>query len=97
MEYMRWMVLMHTCALRVDAGRGQALHVVELGELAAIVGRRVGHELLVRLFAQVAGIDQKQDALGTAKLEQAVHRRDGGKRFARAGGHVHQGAGFVQL
>jgi hypothetical protein len=82
--------------MRVDAGRGQALHVVELGELAAIVGRRVGHEFLMGLLAEVAGIDQKQDALGAAELEQAIDRGDGGKGFARAGGHVHQGAGFVQ-
>ncbi len=81
--------------MRVDGGRGQPLHVVELGEFARIVGRRVGHEFLMRLLAEVAGIDQKQDALGAAELEQAVDRGDGGKGFARAGGHVHQGAGLV--
>jgi hypothetical protein len=48
------------------------------------------------LFAEVAGIDQKQDALGAAELEQAIDRGDGGEGFARAGGHVHQGAGLVQ-
>ncbi len=81
--------------MRVDVGRCQALHVVELGELARVVGRLVGHEFLVRLLAQVAGVHQKQNALGPAKFQQAVHRGDGGKGFARAGGHVHQGAGFV--
>jgi len=42
--------------VRVDVGRGQALHVVQLGELAPVVGRRVGHELLMRLLAEIAGI-----------------------------------------
>ena len=65
--------------MRVDGGRGQALDVVELGELARVVRRRVGHELLMRLFAQVAGIDQEQDALGAAKFEQAIDRGDRGR------------------
>ena len=90
------MVLMHTCACGSMLLRGQALHVVQLGELAAVVGRRVGHELLVRLLAEVARIDQEQDALGAAELEQAVDRGDGGEGLAGAGGHVHQGAGLVQ-
>jgi hypothetical protein len=48
------------------------------------------------LFAEVAGIDQKQDALGAAELEQAIDRGDGGEGLARAGGHVHEGEGLVQ-
>ena len=81
--------------MRVDAGRRQPLHVVKLGELAGIVGRRIGHEFLMRLLAEVAGIDQKQDALGAAELEQAINRCDGGEGLACAGGHVDQGAGSV--
>ena len=71
------------------------MDVVQLGELAAIVRWRVGHELLVRLLAQVAGVDQKQDAPGAAELEQAVDRGDGGESLAGAGGHVDQGAWLV--
>ena len=48
------------------------------------------------LLAKVAGVDQKQDAPGAAELEQAIDRGDGGEGLAGAGGHVHQGAGFVQ-
>jgi hypothetical protein len=81
--------------MRVDAGGGQPLHVVQLGELARVVRRRVGHEFLVRLLAEVARVDQEQDALGPAELEQAIHRGDGGEGLAGAGGHVHQGAGLV--
>ncbi|MBG6075794.1 hypothetical protein IWX85_001619 [Polaromonas sp. CG_9.11] len=82
--------------LRVDGAAGQPLHVVQLGEFSAIVGRAVGHERLVRLLAKVARIDQKQNPFGTAELEQAVHGRDGGEGLARAGGHVHQRARLVQ-
>ncbi len=81
--------------VRVDAGAAETLHVVQLGELAAVIRRRVGHEFLMRLFAEVARIHQKQDAPGAAKLEQAIHGGDGGEGFARASGHVHQGAGLV--
>ena len=81
--------------MRVDAGRRQTLHVVKLGELAGIIGRCVGHEFLMRLLAEVAGIDQKQNALGATELEQTVHRGDGSKGFARTSRHVHQGAWLV--
>jgi hypothetical protein len=49
----------------------------------------------VGLLAEVAGIHQKQDALGPAELEQAIDRGDGGEGLARAGGHMHQGAGLA--
>ena len=49
--------------MRVNIGGGQALNVVQLGELAGVIRWRVGHEFLVRLLSQVACIDQKQDAL----------------------------------
>ena len=80
----------------VEAARCQPLHVVELGELAGVVGRRVGHEFLMRLLAEVARVHQEEHALGAAELQQPVDGRDGGKRFARAGGHVDEGAGLVE-
>ncbi len=42
------------------------------------------------LFAEVAGIDQKQNALGTAGLEQAIHRGNSGEGFTRTRSHMHQ-------
>lgn len=48
------------------------------------------------LLTEVAGIDQKQDALGSAKLEQAVDGGDGSEGFARSGCHVYQGARLAQ-
>ena len=67
---------------------------VQFGELASVVVRLVGEELLLGLFAEVAGIDEEEDALDAGVLEQAVDGRDGGEGFTRAGGHLHEGAGF---
>lgn len=79
----------------IDVAGGQPLDIVELGEFAGIVRRRVGHEFLMRLLAKVAGIDEKQDAFGATKLEQTVNRCDGGENLAGTGGHVDKGARFV--
>ncbi len=53
----------------------QVLDVVQLGELAAVVGRDELLELLERLPAEVGAVDQEQDALGAGELDQAVDRR----------------------
>ena len=82
--------------MRVDGAAGQALHVVQLGEFSAVVGRGVSHELLVRLPAKVARVHQKQNAFGLAELEQTINRGDGGEGLARAGRHVNEGARLVQ-
>jgi len=50
----------------------------------------------MRLFAEVAGIHQKQNAPGTAELEQTINLGDGGEGLTSARSHVHQGARFVQ-
>ena len=81
--------------MRIEAAGAEPLHVVQLGELAAVVGRRVGHEFLMRLLAEVAGVDEKQDAPGAAELEQAVDGGDRGEGLAGAGGHVDEGARLV--
>ena len=46
---------------RVDLVRAEVLDVVELGELAAVVGRREALELLQRLAAEVRAVDEEQD------------------------------------
>jgi hypothetical protein len=74
----------------IDVAAGQALHVVQLRELTAVIRWRIRHELLVRLLAQVARINQKQDALRATELEQTIYGRDGCKCFARTRGHVNQ-------
>ena len=74
-------------------GRGEAGDGVEFGELAVVVGRGEGEELLLGLLAEVARVDEEEDAADAGVLEQAVDRRDGGERFSRAGGHLDEGAG----
>ena len=61
------MVVMHDAGDRVDRVRGQVLHVVELGELAAVVRDVEVLELLQRLPAEVRPVDQEQDALGAGR------------------------------
>ena len=39
--------------------RGEPLHVIQLDEFPVVVARHVGHELLLRLLAQVAGVHQE--------------------------------------
>jgi hypothetical protein len=72
---------------------GEVDDVVELGELAAVVGGREGLELLVRLAAEVAAVDEEEDPPGAALVDQAVEGRDGGEGLAGAGGHLDEGAG----
>ena len=94
---MRWMVLMQTWLSLRDEGGFEALDVVELGELAVVVVRQVGHEFLLGLLAEVLRVDQEQDALGIGVLEQAIDGCDGGEGLAGAGGHLDERAGPVVL
>ena len=80
----------------VDEVARQALHRVELGELALVVVGRVALELLLGLLAQVLGVHQEEDALHAhGRLQQAVHTADGREGLAAARGHLHQGARLV--
>ena len=72
-------------------GTGELVHVVDLGEPATIIGGAVVLELRQRLVGQVVAVDQEQDPVEPAMLQQPVcrgHRREG---LARPGGHLHQG------
>ena len=75
-----------------DGRRGEALDVVELGELAVVVVGEEGHELLLGLFAEIAGVDEKENALGTFMLEQSVDLRDSGEGLAGTRGHLNERA-----
>ena len=75
----------------------QALDDVLLGELEVVVGRGVLLEFLERLVAEVAAVDQEQHAPGAGELDEPVDEGDGGEGFARAGGHLDEGAGAVFL
>ena len=56
----------------VEAVRGEVLDVVELGELAAVVGRGELLELLQGLAAEVGAVDQEEDAPRAGVLDEAV-------------------------
>src|SRR5438874_11037972 len=82
----------------VELRRLQVLDVVKLGELAAVVGR---DELLVPrwrdqgLVAEVAAVDEEEDAARAGELDEAVNEIDGGVGLAAPGGHLDEGAAFV--
>ena len=76
-----------------DVGGSEAGDGVEFGELAVVVVGGVGEELLLGLLAEVAGVDEEEDAADAGVFEQAVDRRDGGEGLARTGGHLDEGAG----
>ena len=89
------MVVMHDLAHRVEHVGLQVLHVVQLGELAAVVGGDVLVELVERLLAQVVAVHQEQHALRPGELDQAVDEGDRGEGLAAAGRHLDQRAGPV--
>ena len=75
-----------------DVGGGEALDGVEFGERAIVVVRDVSDEFLFGLLAEVAGIDEEEDALHSGVLEQAVNGGDGSEGFSGAGGHLDERA-----
>src|SRR5437773_10364491 len=71
------------------------LDVVKLGELAAVVGRDELLEVFQGLVAEVAAVDEEEDAARAGELDEAVNEVDGGVGLAAAGGHLDEGAAFV--
>src|SRR5205809_5542139 len=73
----------------------QVLDVVKLGELAAVVGRDELLEFFQGLVAEVAAVDEEENAARAGELDEAVNEVDGGVGLAAAGGHLDEGAAFV--
>src|ERR1700757_5052127 len=73
----------------------QVLDVVKLGELAAVVGRDELLEFFQGLIAEIAAVDEEEDAARAGELDVAVNEVDGGVGLAAAGGHLDEGATFV--
>src|SRR5437660_5323756 len=73
----------------------QVLDVVKLGELAAVVGRDELLEFFQGLVAEVAAVDEEEDAARAGELDEAVNEVDGGVGLAAAGGHLDESAAFV--
>ncbi len=74
----------------IDHVRRQVLDVVELGELAPVVGRRERLELLARLASEVRAVDEEQDTPGSRVLDQPVGDIRGRERLAGARRHLDQ-------
>jgi hypothetical protein len=70
---------------RIDAGRAEHLHVVELSEFTAVVGCGELLEFVDGLATEIAAVDQKENTLGTRMLNQAVARGGCGCRFCPSG------------
>src|SRR5438477_10981609 len=73
----------------------QVLNIVKLGELPAVVGRDELLEFFQGLVAEVAAVDEEEDAARAGELNEAVNEVDGGVGLAAAGGHLDKGAAFV--
>ena len=80
---------------RIDGVRGKALHVVEFGELAPVVRRRVLLKLFFGLLAQVGPVYQKQHPPGVGELDKPVAGRNGGIGLAATRCHLDQRPGAV--
>ncbi len=80
----------------VEVVAGQALHVVQLAQFAAVVRGNELLELAQGLPPQVAAVHQKEDTPGVGQLNQPVDDIDRGEGFTAAGGHLDQGAGLVR-
>ena len=77
-----------------DVGGVEALDGVEFGELSVVVGWLIGEKLLLGLLAEVAGIDEEEDALDAGVLEQSIDEGDGGEGFASPRCHLDERAGL---
>ena len=75
-----------------NVGGAEPLGGVDGGEGTVVVGGSVGDELLLGLLAEVAGIDEEEDALQAGVFEQAVGGGDGGEGLAGTRGHLDEGA-----
>src|SRR4029077_914478 len=73
----------------------QVLDVVKLGELAAVIRRDELLEFFRGLVAEVAAVDEEEDAARAGELDEAVNEVDGGVGLATAGSHLDEGAAFV--
>src|SRR5437763_13304691 len=73
----------------------QVLDVVKLGELAAVVGRDELLEFFQGLVAEIAAVDEEEDAARAGELDEAVNEVGSGVGLAAASGHLDEGAAFV--
>lgn len=86
----------------IDAARSKHLDVVEVRKFAAVVGGGELLEFVNGRAAEVAVVDEEEDALGPGVLDEAVGLGDRGEGLAGAGGHLDErsravlGEGFLK-
>ena len=90
------MVVMKTRFTGSSVFEVSLLDVVQLGELAAVVGGDVLLELLEGLPAQVVAVHQEEHPLRPAELDQPVDDADRHEGLAAAGGHLDQRTGPIR-
>ena len=76
----------------VELIAAQALDDVFLGELVFVDRRNELLKFLERLVAEIAAIHEEQDAFRPGVFDEAIDEIDGGEGFARASGHLDEGA-----
>ncbi len=86
------MVQMVTRQTASSAVRGEVLDVVELGELAAGIGRDELLKLGEGLPAEIGAVDEEEDVARAGVFDEAIGEGAGGEGLARAGGHLDEGA-----
>ncbi len=79
----------------IEVVRGEMLDVVNLGELAAGVGRDELIELALGLASEIRAVHEKEDALCTGVLDEPVGEAARGVGLARAGGHLDERARVI--
>lgn len=79
----------------VEGVGGEVLDVVDLGERAPSVGGDELVELALGLFAEVAAVDEEEDAAGAGEFDQPVGEGAGGVGLAGAGGQLDERARAV--
>src|SRR5947208_1424690 len=73
----------------------QVLDVVKLGEFTSVVGRDELLEFFQGLVAEIAAVDEEEDAARAGELDEAVNEVDGGVGLAAAGGHLDKSAALI--
>jgi hypothetical protein len=79
----------------IDAAGAEHLDIVEVGELAAVVGSGELLEFINCLTTEVAAIDEEENAPRSSVLDKAVGLGDRREGLAGTGGHLDEGARAV--
>src|SRR5437870_13799231 len=71
------------------------LNIVEFGELPTVIRRDKLLKFFQRLIAEVATVDEKEDAPCAGEFNKSINKIGSGVGLAAASGHLDEGAPFV--